>query len=83
MVRKMEAPDGIWSVRYSKDGKYLAGGGWNDTIKVWDAASGKEMFYRNGHERTVTSVAFTNDGQRLITAGIDQTVRVWGVPPGK
>lgn len=79
-IRTLEAPEGIWSIDFSPDGKYLAAGGWNDTIKVYEAASGKELLYRNGHERTVTSVTFSPDSHRLITSGIDQTVKVWEMP---
>lgn len=79
-IREMKTPEGIWSITFSNDGKFLAATGWNDTIKLFDVASGKELFYRNGHERTVTTVTISPDGSRMVTAGIDQTIRIWEMP---
>jgi WD40 repeat protein len=70
----------VLSIGFSNDGKLLAASGWEDTTKVWDVESGKELFYRNGHNKSVTGVLFNADNTRLITAGIDQTVKVWEMP---
>lgn len=78
-LQTLKAPEGLWAVRFSPDGKYLAAGGWNDTIKIFEAASGKEVAQRNGHAGTIVALTFTNDSQRLITGGFDGTVQVWPV----
>ena len=79
-IRSLKAPEGIWAVAVSPDGKYLAASGWNDTVKVWSLADGKELFYRNGHERTVTGVVFSPDSSKLVSVGIDSVIQVWEVP---
>lgn len=83
-VKKLDAPEGIWSVAFNPKGTFLAASGWNDTLKVWNVSGNwAELFYRNGHERTVTGVVFSPDGSRLVSVGIDQTIKVWSVPGEK
>jgi tetratricopeptide (TPR) repeat protein len=55
----------------------LASAGGDQTVRVWDAASGKELLTLKGHTNNFTGVVFSPDGRRLASAGFDQTVRVW------
>jgi tetratricopeptide (TPR) repeat protein len=51
-------------------------------VRVWDAASGKELLTLQGHTDSVHGVSFSPDGRRLASAG-DRTVRVWDAASGK
>ena len=62
----------VFSVAFSPDGKMLASGSWDYTIKLWDVASGRELRTLIGHLGWVTSVAFSPDGQG---AGLGQRGR--------
>ena len=75
--------DGVNSVAFSPDGSRLASGGWNQTIKVWDAASGQELRTLKGHTDQVLSVAFSPDGSRLVSASQDKTIKVWDTASGQ
>ncbi len=52
-------------------------------MKIWDSATGKELFALKGHAGPVWSVAFSPDGQRLASGSNDQTVKIWDSATGK
>jgi eukaryotic-like serine/threonine-protein kinase len=61
----------------------LSPGSEDQTAKVWDAATGQEIFTLKGHAGYVRSVAFSPDGQRIVTASNDQTAKLWDATTGQ
>jgi WD40 repeat protein/serine/threonine protein kinase len=72
---------------YSPDGRRLAAGNWEGTVKVWDAAAGGaplHTFTRSrGGRHPVAALAFGLDGTRLAVAGFDRCVDVWDTTTGR
>jgi tRNA A-37 threonylcarbamoyl transferase component Bud32 len=74
--------DRVLAVAFSPDGKRLASGSRDHTVRVWYAQTGQTALTLTGHRSEVLSVAFSPDGKRLASAA-DHTVRVWDAQTGQ
>jgi WD40 repeat protein len=59
----------VFGVGFSPDGRRLATGRGDPTVKVWDLAAGKVCLTLKGHQQRVLSVAFSPDGKLIASAG--------------
>ena len=73
---------GVQSVAFSSDGKILASGSDDQTIKLWQPSTAKELDTLRGHTNCVKSVAFSPDGQILASASIG-IFKLWNAITGK
>ncbi|MEH1886537.1 WD40 repeat domain-containing protein, partial [Nostoc sp.] len=71
------------SVIFSPDGKILASGSLDKTIKLWDISTGKAIKTLTGHSRWVWGVVFSPDGKTLASGSNDNTIKLWDVSTGK
>ena len=75
--------DSLYCAALSPDGKILATGGYDNAIKLWNVASGKELRTLDGHNGAVFELAFRPDGKVLASASGDRTVKLWNVATGE
>ena len=66
----------VTSVAFSQDGSRVVSGSDDETILIWNAATGKVEAILKGHTNQVRSVAFSQDGSRVVSGSDDQTVRI-------
>ena len=72
----------LTSVAFSPDNQRVLTGGVDQTARLWDVATGREVQRFDGHAWAVRAVAFGPDGE-VLTGSEDQTARLWEVATGR
>jgi WD40 repeat protein len=70
----------VRSVVFSPDGRWILSGGWDGTVRLWDANTGKQLRRYLGHTEGVRGVAISPDGRLAASASDDKTIRLWKLP---
>jgi WD40 repeat protein len=78
-LNKLTGHHGIGSLALSADGRLIATGGQEGTIKLWDTSTLEQEAFFVGHGEHVTSLAWSPDGKILASHSTDGTVRFWDV----
>lgn len=69
----------VRSVSFSPNGQLVLSGGDDNTIRLWDIATGENVKTLRGHGSAVRACQFSPDGQWVLSGGQDQRVRLWNV----
>jgi WD40 repeat protein len=75
--------DSILAAAISPDGNYLATGGKDLTVKIWNLRTGHEIRTLYGHAAILEKVAFSPDGRYLATGDQDRVLKIWDPASGK
>lgn len=67
-------PSNVVEARFTPDGKHLVTTSANNSVRIWDAATGKQLS---------VEARFSPDGKQVLTASRDGTAQVWDLPTGK
>ena len=73
----------VRSVSFSPDGTRIVTASEDNTARIWDTATAKEIAVLRGHSAAVLSGAFSPDGSRIVTASWDKSARLWDAASGK
>lgn len=71
----------IYSLDYAGNGRYIASGSGDKTVRLWDVLDGK-LVYTLSIEDGVTTVAMSPDGHYVAAGSLDKSVRVWDTTTG-
>lgn len=69
-----------WS---AMNGNLIASGSSDQSVRIWDPATGQHVHTLEGHSDAVTSVSWSPDGSSLASGSSDSTVRIWDVTTGQ
>lgn len=83
-VRKMTGHENyVLGLAFDPDGKYLASGSFDKSVRLWDVSTGKHKYSFDGHTDAVRSVSFSPDGKYLASGSADDSVRLWDISNGE
>ncbi|MDR2093934.1 MAG: caspase family protein [Treponema sp.] len=74
---------GVNSAAFSPDGRTIVSGSSDTTLKLWDAATGREIRTLSGHSYYVSSAAFSPDGRTIVSGSWDNTLKLWDAATGR
>lgn len=74
--------EGVRAVAYSPDGRLIATGGNDNTVRLWNAETGAPFGEVARHNDDVYTVAFSPDSTQFASASEDGILRIWDVSSG-
>ncbi|MBI5666440.1 MAG: WD40 repeat domain-containing protein [Chloroflexi bacterium] len=82
-VEQLSGHTGIVSAVIWNANNQIITGGWDDTIRIWDADTGTPQKVLVGHTGNINDLKLNSEGNRLASASDDGTVRIWDVTNGQ
>ena len=71
----------IESLDYSPDGRFVASGSRDWTVRVWEPEGGATHRVFDGHEGEIHMARFSPDGSYLAVTSADKGLRLWNIDP--
>ncbi len=79
----MSHSSSIRAAAYSPDGRFIASGGDDSIVKLWDLSTRDERYVFRGHTGAVRCAAISPDGKLIASAGDDRVIRLWNAETGE
>ena len=74
---------GVTAVAIAPDGTWLATASGDQSVRLWDVATGRERATLSGHTGWVEGIAIARDGSWLVSVSSDRTARLWDLATGR
>ncbi|MBV7337785.1 WD40 repeat domain-containing protein [Chloroflexi bacterium TSY] len=68
---------------WSQDESKILTSSWDDTARIWDAASGQQLLILQGHTSWVNQAMWSQDESKILTSSDDDTARIWDAKSGE
>jgi WD40 repeat protein/serine/threonine protein kinase len=76
-VEAFQTDERLFSVAFSRDNRWLVGGGNAKRLRVWEGKTGRKIGDLGQHANEITKLAFSPNGNYLASIGNDDVVKVW------
>lgn len=75
--------EAVLSVAFSPDGKSLASGSGDTTVRIWDLTTETPVHTCEGHKHWVLFVSFSPDCKKIASGGMDHNILIWNTETGE
>jgi ribosome assembly protein 4 len=75
--------EAVLSVAFSPDGKSLASGSGDTTVRIWDLTTETPVHTCEGHKHWVLFVSFSPDCKKIASGGMDHNILIWNAETGE
>ena len=73
----------VFALAFHPNGDWIVSGGWDGTIRIWDAATGEPLRQLRGHDGAVRAIAVSPDGRQILSGGHDGALKFWEAATGE
>ncbi|HYT89154.1 MAG TPA: hypothetical protein VEL76_10635, partial [Gemmataceae bacterium] len=77
------SPASVTALAFAPDGKTLATGGTDRSVRLWDVSTGRELRCLVGHKEAIFTVLFLPDGKTLVSGSKDGAIILWDATTGE
>lgn len=67
----------VSDLKLSSDGQFCISSSWDNSLRLWDIATGKTIQSFLGHQKDVLSVCFSKDERQILSGSRDGTIKLW------
>lgn len=82
-VRQLNHGGAVFGIAITSDGRSVVTCGADQTVRVWDTATGQQRFQMRGHQGAVHAIALNQDDTIAVSTGADGTIRLWDIVGGR